>query len=103
MRQTSITSSELPVNTAARSTKDVGRLINIGDQVFGLVVTDLIRDSYPNLSVGPSSVRSVRPAFLPFKSNHLIAILQKVRDRLKYHGKLAKTYYASWAELFSVC
>ncbi|KAF8469289.1 ribonuclease III domain-containing protein [Russula ochroleuca] len=45
-------------------------LINIGDQVFSLVVTDLIQDSFPNLCVGPSS---------------------KVRDRLKFHGKLAKT------------
>jgi len=49
---------------------DNEQLINIGDQVFGLVVTDLIRDSFPNLCVGPSS---------------------KVRDRLKYHVKLAKT------------
>jgi len=49
---------------------DNEQLINIGDQVFGLVVTDLIRDVFPNLCVGPSS---------------------KVRDRLKYHGKLAIT------------
>jgi len=49
---------------------DNEQLINIGDQVFGLVVTDLIREVFPNLCVGPSS---------------------KVRDRLKYHGKLAKT------------
>jgi len=33
-------------------------------------VTDLIREAFPNLCVGPSS---------------------KLRDRLKYHGKLAKT------------
>jgi hypothetical protein len=45
---------------------------------------------------------SVLLVFLPFKSNHLITILQKVRDRLKYHGKLAKTYYAYWAELYPV-
>ncbi|KAI0246932.1 ribonuclease III domain-containing protein [Lactifluus subvellereus] len=43
-------------------------LINLGDQVFGLVVTDLIRDLFPYLCVGPSS---------------------KLRDRLKYHVKLA--------------
>ncbi|KAF8492173.1 ribonuclease III domain-containing protein [Russula emetica] len=49
---------------------DNEQLINIGDQVFGLVVTDLIRDAFPNLCVGPSS---------------------KVRDSLKYHGRLAKT------------
>ena len=45
---------------------------------------------------------SVLPVFLLFKSNHFITILQKVRDRLKYHGKLAKTYYAHWAELYLV-
>jgi len=50
--------------------RDNEQLVNLGDQVFGLVVTNLIRDSFPYLSVGPSS---------------------KVRDRLKYHGTLAKT------------
>lgn len=49
---------------------DNEQLINLGDQVYSLVVTDLIRDAFPYLSVGPSS---------------------KVRDRLKYHGNLAKT------------
>jgi len=49
---------------------DNEKLINIGDQVYSLVVTDLIREAFPNLCVGPSS---------------------KLRDRLKYHGKLAKT------------
>jgi len=52
------------------SKRDNEQLVNLGDQVFGLVVTDLIRDSFPYLSVGPSS---------------------KMRDRLKYHGTLAKT------------
>jgi dsRNA-specific ribonuclease len=28
----------------------------IGDQVFGLAVTDLIQQLYPNLRVGPASV-----------------------------------------------
>ena len=51
-------SSELPNITAARvDSKYFRRLINIGDQVFGLVVTDLIREAFPNLCVGPSSVR----------------------------------------------
>jgi len=50
--------------------RDNEQLVNLGDQVFGLVVTDLIRDSFPYLCVGPSS---------------------KVRDRLKFHGTLAKT------------
>jgi len=50
--------------------RDSDQLINLGDQVYSLVVTDLIRDAYPHLCVGPSS---------------------KVRDRLKYHETLAKT------------
>ncbi|KAH9980756.1 ribonuclease III domain-containing protein [Russula compacta] len=58
---------EDPPNNLSR---DNEQLINLGDQVFGLVVTDLIRDSFPHLCVGPSS---------------------KVRDRLKYQGTLAKT------------
>jgi hypothetical protein len=33
------------------------RLVNLGDQVLGLAITDLIRDQYPYLCVGPSSVR----------------------------------------------
>jgi dsRNA-specific ribonuclease len=33
------------------------RLAHIGDQVFGLVVTDLIQDLYPYLRVGHASVR----------------------------------------------
>jgi dsRNA-specific ribonuclease len=35
------------------------RLVNLGDQVFGLVVTDLIRETFPYLCVGPSSVRPI--------------------------------------------
>jgi dsRNA-specific ribonuclease len=33
------------------------RLAHIGDQVFGLVVTDLIQNLYPYLRVGRASVR----------------------------------------------
>jgi len=44
-------------------------LVHIGDPVFSLVVTDLIRDLFPHLSVGPSS---------------------KVRDRLKHTATLAR-------------
>jgi dsRNA-specific ribonuclease len=33
------------------------RLAQIGDQVFGLVATDLIQDLYPHLRVGRASVR----------------------------------------------
>jgi dsRNA-specific ribonuclease len=33
------------------------RLAQIGDQVFGLVVTDLIQNLYPYLRVGRASVR----------------------------------------------
>ncbi|KAI9447224.1 ribonuclease III domain-containing protein [Lactarius psammicola] len=48
---------------------DNEQLVHIGDPVFSLVVTDLIRDLFPNLSVGPSS---------------------KVRDRLKHTATLAR-------------
>ena len=33
------------------------RLAQIGDQIFGLVVTDLIQNLYPYLRVGRASVR----------------------------------------------
>ncbi|KAH8980726.1 hypothetical protein EDB92DRAFT_2118338 [Lactarius akahatsu] len=48
---------------------DNEQLVRIGDQVFSLVVTDLIRDHFPNLRVGPSS---------------------KVRDRLKHTATLSR-------------
>jgi ribonuclease-3 len=48
---------------------DNEQLVHIGDPVFSLVVTDLIRDLFPHLSVGPSS---------------------KVRDRLKHTATLAR-------------
>ena len=35
----------------------VFRLAQIGDQAFGLAVTDLIQDLYPYLRVGPAAVR----------------------------------------------
>jgi hypothetical protein len=38
--------------------------VHIGDPVFSLVATDLIRDLFPHLSVGPSSVRLIG-LFLP--------------------------------------
>jgi len=57
-------------DTPNDANRDNEQLVNLGDQVFGLVVTNLIRDSFPHLCVGPSS---------------------KVRDRLKFHGTLAKT------------
>jgi hypothetical protein len=33
------------------------RLGHIGDQSFGLAITDLIQTLYPHLRVGPASVR----------------------------------------------
>ncbi|KAH9970967.1 ribonuclease III domain-containing protein [Lactifluus volemus] len=47
---------------------DNEQLVSLGGQVFGLVVTDLIRALFPNLTVGPSS---------------------KLRDRLKCLATLA--------------
>jgi hypothetical protein len=40
------------------------RLGQIGGQVFGLVVTDLIQDLYPYLRVGPASVRQCVVIFI---------------------------------------
>ncbi|KAH8989898.1 hypothetical protein EDB86DRAFT_2831388 [Lactarius hatsudake] len=48
------------------------RLAHIGDGVLGLAVTDLIQGRYPRLHVGPTSA------------------VQKVRDRIKCGGTLAK-------------
>ena len=45
---------------------------------------------------------SVRLAFLSVQVQLFIAILQKVKDRVKYHVKLAKMYCASCAQLYSV-
>lgn len=39
----------------------VFRLAQIGDQAFGLTVTDLIQDLYPYLRVGPAAVRQWAP------------------------------------------
>ena len=33
------------------------RLEHVGDQVLGLIVTDLLQSEYPHLRVGPSTVR----------------------------------------------
>lgn len=35
------------------------RLGHVGDQAFGLAITDLIQELYPHLRVGPASVRTV--------------------------------------------
>ena len=35
------------------------RLEHVGDQVLGLIVTDLLQSEYPYLRVGPSTVRIV--------------------------------------------
>ncbi|KAF8258110.1 ribonuclease III domain-containing protein [Lactarius quietus] len=48
---------------------DNEQLVQIGDPVFSLVVTDLIRDLFPHLSIGPSN---------------------KIRDRLKHTATLAR-------------
>src|SRR5258708_1465563 len=43
-----------PVNYSAEVSVRLG---HIGDQVFALVITDLIQGLYPHLRVGPASVR----------------------------------------------
>lgn len=51
-----------------------------------------------NLCVGPSSASPTSVFFFNFNDlSQLITILQKVRDRLKYRGNLAKMY-PSWVD-----
>jgi dsRNA-specific ribonuclease len=56
--------SKLAILRLPEVTKAFGRLVNLGDQVFSLVITDLIRDLFPNLCVGPSSVSQTSLSFV---------------------------------------
>ena len=53
----------IPLDYLAEVTMRLGQ---IGGQVFGLVVTDLIQDLYPYLRVGPASVRQCVVIFIGF-------------------------------------
>jgi hypothetical protein len=48
------------------------RLEHVGDQVLGLIVTDLLQSEYPYLRVGPSTVRIV------FSCAHIHLIIETV-------------------------
>src|SRR6267142_1808793 len=64
------------------------RLGHIGDQVFGLALTNLIQNRYPHLRVGPASVRQysvIHPLVLSHVGN-----IQKVRDYVKHKPVLAE-------------
>jgi dsRNA-specific ribonuclease len=68
--------------------KSASRLGHIGDQVFGLALTNLIQDRYPHLRVGPASVRRysvIHPLVLSNVGN-----IQKVRDYVKHKPVLAE-------------
>ncbi|KAH8994250.1 hypothetical protein EDB92DRAFT_1944133 [Lactarius akahatsu] len=56
-----------------------GRLVHIGDPVFSLVVTDLIRDLFPNLSVGPFLLRDRLKHTATLAR---VAVLYRLHDRL---------------------
>lgn len=45
------------------------RFEHLGDTVLGLIVTDLLFDAYPNLRVGPSTVRTVLHSIFLFLSH----------------------------------
>ena len=59
MIQAPIMNSKLAIFHLRKVTDALRRLVNLGDKVFGLVVTDLIRAHFPNLRVGPSSVSQI--------------------------------------------
>jgi len=85
------TKSELVSIGSDRFADVLVRLGHIGDQVFGLAVTDLIQRLYPYLRVGPTSVR--RLAVVRIKSFNLIVTIQKVRDCVKCKTVLAEMYW----------
>jgi len=70
------------------STDVSARLAHIGDQVFGLAVTDIIQSRCPHLQVGPTSVCSSVVVHLVFKCSP--KAIQKVRDRVKCGDTLAE-------------
>lgn len=60
----------------------------IGDQVFALAITDLIRDLYPYLRVGPASVR--QSAVICDRSHLTLHLSQRVRDHIKRNNFIAE-------------
>jgi len=63
------------------------RLGHIGDQAFGLAITDLIQALYPHLHVGPASVRTVLSLARVWS---LIVTIQQLRDEIKRKDVIAK-------------
>jgi hypothetical protein len=53
--------SEFHCGPDLRSERLCRRFEHLGDTVLGLIVTNLLFDTYPNLRVGPSTVRPVSP------------------------------------------
>ncbi|KAI9431500.1 ribonuclease III domain-containing protein [Lactarius indigo] len=72
---------------------DNEQLVHIGDPVFSLVVTDLIRDLFPNLSVGPSS--KVRDRLKQTATLARVAVLYRLHDHLLVQAAQANEVKAS--------
>jgi len=72
---------------------DNEQLVHIGDPVFSLVVTDLIRDLFPHLSVGPSS--KVRDRLKHTATLARVAVLYRLHERLQVQNAQANEVRAS--------
>jgi len=72
---------------------DNEQLVHIGDPVFSLVVTDLIRDLFPHLSVGPSS--KVRDCLKRTATLARVAVLYRLHERLQVQTAQANEVKAS--------
>ncbi|KAN0134762.1 hypothetical protein V8E53_007547 [Lactarius tabidus] len=82
---------------------DNEQLVHIGDPVFSLVVTDLIRDLFPHLSVVPSS--KVRDRLKHTSTLARVAVLYRLHERLQVPSAQANVIKASQnaqAEVFKV-
>jgi ribonuclease III len=66
------------------------RLEHLGDSVLTMVVTDLLRDVYPNVRVGPSTVRRSLHRDLSHSASD--RLLQKIRALVVGNSTLAVMY-----------
>ncbi|KAI0032950.1 ribonuclease III domain-containing protein [Vararia minispora EC-137] len=68
-------------------------LEHLGDQVLGLVVTDLIQEMHPNLRVGPST--KMRAMIVGNQTIAAVALRYKLPERLRLHQSQSITLKAS--------
>ncbi|KZV69890.1 ribonuclease III [Peniophora sp. CONT] len=68
-------------------------LEHLGDQVLGLVITDLIQELYPYLRVGPST--KMRALVVGNQTLATVALRYRLPDRLRLHRSQSVTLKAS--------